>query len=73
MRLKITTIGNSAAVILPREVITRLSLEKGDEPFVLETPGGIRLTTQDPTFAKQMEGAEEVTRKDRNVLRNLAQ
>ena len=30
MRLKITTIGNSAAVILPREVITRLSLEKGD-------------------------------------------
>ena len=73
MKLKITTIGNSAGVILPRELLTRLRLEKGDELFALETPDGIRLTTYDPTLAKQMEVAEEVMRKDRNVLHKLAQ
>lgn len=73
MKLKITTIGNSAGVILPRELLTRLRLEKGDELFALETPDGIRLTTYDPTLARQMEVAEEVMRKDRNVLRKLAQ
>ena len=73
MKLKITTIGNSAGVILPRELLGRLRLKKGDELFALETPDGIRLTTYDPTLAKQMEAAEEVMRKDRNVLRKLAQ
>ncbi len=73
MKLKITTIGNSAGIILPRELMARLRLEKGDELFALETPDGIRLTTYDPTLAQQMDVAEEVMRKDRNVLRKLAQ
>ena len=73
MKLKITTIGNSAGVILPKELLARLRLEKGDELFALETPDGIRLTTYDPEFARQMEVAEEVMRKDHNVLRKLAQ
>jgi len=73
MRLKITTIGNSAGVILPRELLTRLRLEKGDELFALETPDGIRLTTYDPELAKQMEVAEAVMRKRRTLLHKLAQ
>ena len=73
MRLKITTIGNSAGVILPKELLTRLRLEKGDELFALETPDGIRLTTYDPELAKQMEVAEAVMRKRRTLLRKLAQ
>jgi putative addiction module antidote len=73
MKLKITTIGNSAGVILPRELLTRLRLEKGDELFALETPDGIRLTTYDPTLARQMEVAEEVMRKRRALLHKLAQ
>jgi putative addiction module antidote len=72
MRLKITTIGNSAGVILPKELLTRLRLEKGDELFALETPDGIRLTTYDPELAKQMEVAEAVMRKRRTLLHKLA-
>lgn len=72
MKLKVTTIGNSAGVILPKELLARLRLEKGDELFALETPDGIKLTTYDPELAKQMEVAESVMRKDRNVLRKLA-
>jgi putative addiction module antidote len=73
MKLKITTIGNSAGVILPKELLAWLRVAKGDELYALETPDGIKLTSYDPTLAKQMEVAEKVMRKDRNVLRKLAQ
>jgi len=73
MKLKITTIGNSAGVILPKELLARLRLEKGDELFALETPDGIKLTVFDPELAAQMEVAEKVMREDRAVLHKLAQ
>ena len=73
MKLKITTIGNSAGVILPKELLARLRLGKGDELYALETPDGIRLTVFDPTLAEQMEVAEQVMREDRQVLHKLAQ
>lgn len=70
--LKVTTVGNSVGVVLPREVLEKLRVEKGDTLFVLETPGGIELTAYDPAFATQMEAAEAVMRQDRNALRKLA-
>jgi putative addiction module antidote len=73
MKLKITAIGNSAGVILPKELLARLRLQKGDELFALETPDGIRLTAFDPELAAQMEVAEQVMREDRLVLHKLAQ
>ncbi|WP_374249466.1 AbrB/MazE/SpoVT family DNA-binding domain-containing protein [Thermomonas sp.] len=73
MKLKITAIGNSAGVILPKELLARLRLDKGDALYALETPDGIRLTTYDPDFAAQMEVAERVMREDRELLRKLAQ
>ena len=73
MKLKITAIGNSAGVILPKELLARLRLEKGDELYALETLDGIRLTAFDPELAAQMEVAEQVMREDRLVLHKLAQ
>lgn len=73
MKLRITSIGNSAGVILPKELLARLRLDKGDELLVLETPDSIRLTAYDPTLARQMEVAEQVMREDRLVLHKLAQ
>jgi putative addiction module antidote len=70
--LKITTVGNSAGVVLPREITERLRVEKGDTLFVLETPRGIELMSYDPEFASQMEVAEQVMREDRDALRKLA-
>lgn len=71
--LKVTSIGNSAGVILPRELLSRLRVEKGDILFVLETPRGIELTPYDPDLAAQMEVAEQVMQEDRSVLRKLAE
>lgn len=72
MKLKITAIGNSAGIILPKELLARLRLGKGDELYALETPDGIRLTAFDPTLAAQMDVAEHVMREDRQVLNKLA-
>ena len=73
MKLKITTIGNSAGVILPKELMARLRLEKGDELYLVETADGIRLSQYDPKLAAQMDVAEQIMREDRNVLHKLAQ
>ena len=71
--LKVTTIGNSTGVVLPKELLQRLRVEKGDTLFVLETPHGIELVPYDPDFAAQMEAAERVMREDRDVLKKLAE
>ncbi len=71
--LKVTTVGNSAGVVLPREVLQHLRVEKGDTLYVLETPNGIELVAYDPEFAGQMEAAEQAMREDRDVLRKLSE
>lgn len=73
MKLKITTVGNSSGIILPKELLTRLRLQKGDALYALELPDGIKLVPFDPELAEQMEVAERVMHKDRNVLRKLAE
>ncbi|WP_341645350.1 MULTISPECIES: AbrB/MazE/SpoVT family DNA-binding domain-containing protein [Thauera] len=73
MKLKITSIGNSAGVILPKELLAHLRLEKGDELYALETPDGIKLVAYDPTLAEQMAVAEQIMRKRRTLLHKLAQ
>lgn len=73
MKLKITTIGNSAGVILPRELLARLRVDKGDVLHAIELADGVKLTPFDPELAAQMEVAEKVMRDDRSVLRKLAE
>jgi putative addiction module antidote len=72
-KLKITQIGNSVGVILPKEVLAKLRVEKGDTLTVTETPGGVAMSAYDDEFALQMELAEKIMREDRDVLRKLAQ
>lgn len=73
MKLKITAIGNSAGVILPKELLARLHAEKGDALYAVELPDGIKLTPYDPKLAQQMEVAEKVMRDRRTLLRKLAE
>jgi putative addiction module antidote len=70
--LKVTTIGNSSGVVLPKEVLGRLKVAKGDTLFLLETPNGYELTPYDEAFARQMRAAEHVMKEHRDVLRELA-
>jgi putative addiction module antidote len=70
--LKLTNIGNSVGVILPKELLSKLRVDKGDTLYVVETPEGIELTAYRPDFAAQMDAAEEIMRDNRDVLKKLA-
>ena len=70
---KIIAIGNSAGIILPKEILARLNVEKGDSIFITEGSQGIRLVPFDQDFATQMEAAREVMRENRDVLQRLAE
>jgi len=70
--LKITKIGNSAGVVLPKELLARLRVGPGDLLYATEAPDGVRLTAADPDFEAQMAVAEGIMRKDREILRVLA-
>ena len=71
-KLKITTVGNSVGIVLPKDILARLRVEKGDSLYATETPDGIELRAFDEEFALDMEIAERVMRDDRDVLRRLA-
>ena len=70
--LKLTQIGNSVGVILPKEVLARLKLEKGDTLYLTEAPDGYRITPYGEDFARQMAAARSIMKKRRQALRELA-
>jgi putative addiction module antidote len=70
--LKLTQIGNSLGLILPKEVLARLKLEKGDEIYITEAPEGYRITPHNPAFEAQMTAARKIMKRRREVLRELA-
>jgi len=70
---KIIAIGNSAGIILPKETLARLNVQKGDTLYITEGPQGIRLLPFDTEFAIQMEAARQVMRENRDVLQGLAE
>jgi putative addiction module antidote len=70
--LKVRKLGNSMGVVLPKEILGRLNVDEGDTIYFTEAPDGFHITPYDFEFAKQMELAREVMKKDRDILRALA-
>jgi len=73
LTFKVTTVGASSGIILNKEAMAHLRLQRGDKLFLTEAPGGgYRLTPYDPDFERQVKLAERVMHDDRKVLRALA-
>jgi putative addiction module antidote len=73
LAFKVTTVGASAGLILTKEAMSHLKVQKGDTLFLTEAPGGgYRLTPYNPDFEGQMQLAEEIMHDDREILRALA-
>jgi putative addiction module antidote len=72
-KVKVTTVGNSTGIVLPKETLSKLRVQKGDTLYLIETPDGVQISPYDPDFARQFEAAQKVMRKYRNALRRLAQ
>ena len=70
--LKITQIGNSLGVILPKEVMLKLKAEKGDTLYLMPTDDGFEITPYNQEFAEQVEAAEIIAKQYKNTLRQLA-
>ena len=70
--LKITQIGNSVGVILPKEILARLKLEKGDTVFVTEAANGVTLTPYDPALEEELKLGREFMREFRDTFHQLA-
>ncbi len=71
--VKLTSIGNSTGIILPKELLAILDVDKGDSLTITRTPDGITLRKHDDVFVRHMEVAERVMREDFEVLRRLAE
>ncbi len=73
VELKVRKFGNSLGVILPKEVLQRLSGAEGDKLFLIETTGSeYRLTPYDPAFEAKMAKADDIMSRYRNTLHELA-
>jgi putative addiction module antidote len=71
--LKLTAVGTSTGVVIPKEMLARLNVSKGDVLYAVETAdGGYRLTPFDPAFAEKMDKVDDIMRRYRNTLDALA-
>lgn len=70
--LKLTQIGNSVGVILPKEALARLKLVKGDTVFLTESANGLNLTPYDPELEEQLKLGREFMHNYRDTFHQLA-
>ncbi len=70
--LKLTQIGNSVGVVLPKEALSRLKLQKGQSVFLTESPDGYTLTPYDPALDEQIRAGREFMREFRDTFHQLA-
>jgi putative addiction module antidote len=72
--LKLIAVGTPTGVVIPKEMLARMNVARGDSLYVVEAPdGGYRLTAYDPAFDRTMEKADDIMRRYRNTLHVLAQ
>lgn len=69
--LKLTQIGSPVGVILPKEVLARLKLEKGDTVFVTDAVDGIKLSPHSAEFAQRIAVGRDIMKRRRQALREL--
>jgi putative addiction module antidote len=72
MKLKLRAVGTSTGVLLPKEFLHRLKVQKDDELFAVETPEGYLLTPYDPDVEQQLKIGRKMMRKYRDTFRALA-
>ena len=72
LKVKVTAIGNSMGIVLPKEALMKLRADKGDVLYLVDTPEGLTLTPYQQDFSAQLDAAEKVMKKYRNALHELA-
>ncbi len=72
LKVKITPIGNSLGILLPKEALIKMNAAKGDTFYLIEGPEGYTLTPYQNDFENQMKAAKKVMKNYKNALHELA-
>jgi putative addiction module antidote len=70
--LKLTPVGTSTGVVIPKEMLERLNVHDGDELFAVETSEGYLVTAYDPEVERQLKVAQKFMSEHEATLRVLA-
>ena len=70
--LKLTKVGTSTGTIIPKEMLARMKVEKGDTLFAIETTEGYLITPYDPAIADQIDAGREFMKDYRETFKALA-
>ena len=70
--LKLTTIGTSTGVVIPKEMLARLKIGKGDILYAIETAEGYLLTPYDPAIEEQLKAGKQFMKEYRDTFKALA-
>jgi putative addiction module antidote len=71
-QVKISKMGNSAAILLSKEMLAHLDASIGENLTLTKTPRGYELLPADEGFDAQMAAAREVMARRKRALRELA-
>ena len=72
IKVKVTSVGNSMGILLPKEALNKMKAAKGDTLYLVESPEGYTLTPYQENFEEQMKAAEDIMKRYKNTLRELA-
>lgn len=72
LKVKITAVGNSMGILLPKEALSKMNAGKGDTLYLVEGPEGYTLTPYQQDFEQQIDAASTVMKRYRNTLHELA-
>ncbi|MGS2724019.1 AbrB/MazE/SpoVT family DNA-binding domain-containing protein [Porticoccus sp. GXU_MW_L64] len=72
LKVKVTPVGNSMGILLPKEALNKMKAAKGDTLYLVENPDGYTLTPYQQNFVEQVQAAEDIMKRYKNTLRELA-
>jgi putative addiction module antidote len=73
LELKLRKVGNSVGLVLPKEALAHLKVDEGDTVCVTgSADGSLRVSPTSAEVTRQLEVAQDVIRRYRNTLRELA-
>lgn len=70
--LRVTQIGNSLGVILPKEITNHLHVSKGDTLFATLSPNGLEISQYNPELEAEIAMGQEFMNEFRETFKVLA-
>ena len=70
--LKLTTVGTSTGIVIPKDMLARMKVKKGDALYAVETHNGFLLTPYDPSIEEQLEAGRKFMKDYRETFKALA-